>query len=197
MVRPHNEWNQLGQSCKKDIKLIRNFLNMMELIALVMPRFYSILLYNSEVWHVPSLTQDLKHCLLVASSLALKMCLRCPDSSISYLDLHKMIKRATFETPLMLYKTFSDKIPEDGWLHLNMNVINTTKLRLLLTKRDHSLKIGWNCAAQVFLIVMPPVCLQIWEVALIFISITAVIIMWSLNSGFAPYIFVITAGLEQ
>jgi hypothetical protein len=68
------------------------------------------------MWHIPSLSQDLKHRFFVPS-----------------LDLHKTTKRATpemfsnYKTTLLLYKTSNDKISEDEWLHFNMNAINTTK----------------------------------------------------------------------
>ena len=96
------------------IKLIRKFFNTKELITLVTSNFYSVLFYNSEVWHIPSLNQDLKHCLFVASATELKMCLHYPDNTISHYDLHKMTNRATpemfreYKTAFLLFKAFND-----------------------------------------------------------------------------------------
>ena len=48
------------------IKLVRRFFNTKEIIQLLTSNYYSILYYNSEVWHMNSLNQNLKHSLLVA-----------------------------------------------------------------------------------------------------------------------------------
>ena len=42
------------------IKLIRRYFNQSELLSLLTSNFYSILFYNSEVWHIPSLKPELK-----------------------------------------------------------------------------------------------------------------------------------------
>ena len=138
------------------IKLIRKFFNTKELITLVTSNFYSVLFYNSEVWHVPSLNQDLKHRLSVAAATALKMCLHHLDNAISHYDLPIMTNRATpemfreYKAALLLFKTFNDKTPEKEWLHLNFNIINTTRQTRFMTKRDNSLKIGLNCPTNRF-----------------------------------------------
>jgi hypothetical protein len=56
-----------------------------------------VLYYNSEVWNIPCLGQALKHSLFVASATALPISLNYPDGSISFMDLHKIAKRATPE----------------------------------------------------------------------------------------------------
>ena len=43
------------------ICLIRNYFNTEELLQLIRSNFYSILLYNSEVWHLQTLNQSLKN----------------------------------------------------------------------------------------------------------------------------------------
>jgi hypothetical protein len=101
-----------ANSSLKAIKIIRKFFNTSELINLITNNFYSVLYYKSEVWNIPSLGQDLKHSLFLASARALQVCLNYPDSSISYMDLQKMAKRATpemfckYKTALLLYKGF-------------------------------------------------------------------------------------------
>jgi hypothetical protein len=66
------------------IKLIRKFFNSNELISIVTSNFYSILMYNSEIWHLPNLNVNLKHALFVVSAQCLRMCLNFPDEMISY-----------------------------------------------------------------------------------------------------------------
>ena len=118
------------------IKLIRKFFNTRELISLTTSNYYSILYYNSEIWHLPSLTNELKHSLFIASAVALRVCLHYPDNSISYKELHKITKRATpemiceYKMALLLYKTFSDRQPEGEWLNLNDNFICTSRQSL-------------------------------------------------------------------
>ena len=138
------------------IKLIRKFFNTRELISLTTSNYYSILYYNSEIWHLPSLTNELKHSLFIASAVALRVCLHYPDNSISYKELHKITKRATpemiceYKMALLLYKTFNDRQPEGEWLNLNDNFICTSRQSLFKVKRAHHSKTGLNCATNRF-----------------------------------------------
>jgi hypothetical protein len=132
------------------IKIIRFFFIKSKMINLVKSNFYSILFYNSEVWHIPNLSQDLKHCLSVPLSCALHVCLHYPDRSIPYLDLHKMNKRATpyifceNNPALLFYKTFSNNTREGEWLYSNLNIINSSRQTWFMTREYNSLKIGFN-----------------------------------------------------
>ena len=138
------------------IKLIRKFFTTKELICLTTSNYYSILYYNSEIWHLPSLTHELKHSLFVASAAALRVCLHYPDNSISYEELHKRTNRATpemmceYKLALLLYKSFNDRQPEGEWLHLNDNYICTSRQTHFKVKRAHISKIGLNCATNRF-----------------------------------------------
>ena len=60
-------------SARNAICLIKRIFNTTELVHLVTSRFYSILYYNSEVWHLPSLKNTLKESLLSASAKTLKL----------------------------------------------------------------------------------------------------------------------------
>ena len=42
------------------ICLIKKFFNQKELIQLITSNFYSIMFYNSEIWHLPLLNSNLK-----------------------------------------------------------------------------------------------------------------------------------------
>ena len=85
------------------IRLIKKFFTQNELLGLVTSNFYSILYYNSEIWHIPTLKSTLKQNLLSASAKALRVCLKFYDVYTSFNVLHTMCKRASPEQ-LMLYK---------------------------------------------------------------------------------------------
>jgi hypothetical protein len=77
--------------------MIRKYFNTRELIHLITNNFFSVLYYNSEVWSLTSLGQGQSHGLSLASARALRVCQHFPDSYISYMDLHKITKKATPE----------------------------------------------------------------------------------------------------
>ena len=85
------------------IRIIKKFFTRTELFELITSNFYSLLYYNSEIWHLPSLKSTLKQKLLSASAKALKVCWKSPSYYISFDSLHKISKRATPEQ-LMKYK---------------------------------------------------------------------------------------------
>ena len=82
------------------IRLIRNFFNQKELLALITLNFYSILYYNSEIWHIPTLKSTLKQKLLSASARALRVSVHHVDYFQSLINLHKMCNRAIPESIL-------------------------------------------------------------------------------------------------
>ena len=97
--------------------MIQKFFNTKELLALTTSNFYSILFNNSEVWLSMYLTDSVKHTMFIASANALKMCQHYPDQSISFLELHKITKRATpmmlsdYKCALQLYKLITIACP--------------------------------------------------------------------------------------
>ena len=71
------QWmEQVAKSIKKAnkallaIKLIAKFFNSMEIKNLLMSNFYSVLYYNSEIWHLPKLAPYQKKLLLSISAKA-------------------------------------------------------------------------------------------------------------------------------
>ena len=58
------------------LKMIRKYFTTKELLSLVTSNYFSILLYNSEIWHSSNLKIILQQKLLSASANALKMCLQ-------------------------------------------------------------------------------------------------------------------------
>ena len=98
------QWNSHVCKCIKKankslcaLKLIRKYFNTQELLQLLTCNVFSILYYNSEVWHMPSINQCLQRKLLTFSSQAIKMALHYPRDLISNINLHKIAKRATPE----------------------------------------------------------------------------------------------------
>ena len=85
------------------IRLIKKYFNQQEILQLLTANFYSILFYNSEIWHLPTLRTDLKKHLLSASAIALKLSKTNPDPLESYVNIHKSSKRA-LPNQLLVYK---------------------------------------------------------------------------------------------
>ncbi len=115
------------------IKMIRKYFKTFEIVQLLTSNFYSKLYYGSEIWHLPTLNSNCKKILLSASANALKLCNSIYDPNISYVDLHKLHKRAlpsnfcTYRHCLLLYKLFNNKIPKRDWLDFNFQLINTRR----------------------------------------------------------------------
>ena len=141
-------WSTHVESCIKKankalnaIKIIRKFFRTNELINIVTSNFYSILFYNSEIWHLPTLDRNLRHSLFTASANALKICHHYSNELISYYNYHKMSDRATpemmcnYKLALSLYKTMNNQFPETEWTHLNFNQILTSRQSMFATKR--------------------------------------------------------------
>ena len=72
------------------IKFIKPHFHQDELRQRLTSNFFSILYYNSEIWHIPSLNANLKQQLLTASAASLRLCTSGDAHTISYLDLHKL-----------------------------------------------------------------------------------------------------------
>ena len=104
------------------IKLIKKFFTKEELRTLLTANFYSVLFYNSEIWHIPSLNPNSKQHLLAASARALLVCKN--DSSVlhSYIDLHKITKHATpnqiliYKHAILLFKLYNNTQSSLEWI---------------------------------------------------------------------------------
>ena len=114
-----------ANSALNAIKLIKRFFTEKELLGLVTSNFYSILYYNSEIWHHQKLSPILKQRLLSASAGALKVCMRFNDRFESFEALHVRAKRATPQNYLlykhaqMLHKLYNKIEPDIEWISLN------------------------------------------------------------------------------
>ena len=77
------------------INLIKKYFNQDELKGLLTSNYFSVLYYNSEIWHLPTLNPQLKQKLLSASANAVKLCLSKLPSNTSYETIQRLAKRAT------------------------------------------------------------------------------------------------------
>ena len=107
------------------IRLIRKYFNKEELKQLLTSRYFSILYYNSKIWHIPSLQANLKQHLKAASANALKLLGSHTDLRTSYDALHRFHKRALpeekmkFKHAIQLFKNYNDDKQNETWLNLN------------------------------------------------------------------------------
>ncbi len=130
--------------------MIRKYFKTFEIIQLLTSNFYSKLYYGSEIWHLPTLNLNCKKLLLSASANALKLCNAIYDPNISYVDLHKLHKRAlpnnfcTYRHCLLLFKVFNNKILKRDWLDLNFQMINTSRQNLFEVQNCSVYKVGNN-----------------------------------------------------
>ena len=128
------QWTeQVANAVKKStknlhaIKIIKKYFNPIELKNFITANFYSVLYYNSEIWHLPNLSPYLKNLLLSASAKALKICTPNYNQSISYLKLHEINERANpdqfcqYKHSLLLYELYNNQTPSIEWISLNYN----------------------------------------------------------------------------
>ena len=80
---------------ENQINMIRKYFNQDKMLLLLTSNFFSILYYNSEVWHIPKLKPALNQLILSASTNALKLSQRNPDFFESFVNKRKNCKRAT------------------------------------------------------------------------------------------------------
>ena len=115
MVNPYFKANKINKANKAlhAIKLIKKYFTQAEILTLITTNFFSILYYNSEVWHLPTLKPEIKQHLLSASANALKLAQHYPDRMESFINVHKSVKRATpekillFKHAVLLHKLFN------------------------------------------------------------------------------------------
>ena len=108
------------------IRLISKYLTKNEIKQLLTSNFYSALYYNCEIWMMPSLNQLLKQHLISVSANALKILNNVRDLEISYVNLHKIHKRALqtnmmkYRLSLQMYKIYNGHILNDDWIDMNI-----------------------------------------------------------------------------
>ena len=132
------------------IRLIKKYFNQDELLSLLTSNFYSILYYNSEVWHIPKLKPALNQLILSASANALKLSQRNPDFFESFVDKHKNCNRATpkqmiiYKHAILAHKLYNQSGPRSDWIDLNFDQILTSRQKTFQITRTNKYKVGNN-----------------------------------------------------
>ena len=135
------------------IRLIRRYFKKEELLSLVTSNFYSILYYNSEIWHLPSLKPTLKQKLLSASARALKVCNSQADNYMSFEAIHELCKRATpskiqkFKLAICLHKLYNIEFNPTEFYLLNDNQVVTSRQRNFIILKSNKTRVGLNSLA--------------------------------------------------
>ena len=97
-----------------------------ELKGLLTSSYFSVLYYNSEIWHLPTLSPQLKQKLMSASATAIKLCLSKLPMNTSYETIHRLAKHgtptqmSTYKHALQLYKLYNSNTMSDDWISLNL-----------------------------------------------------------------------------
>ena len=151
------QWhNQIQNSIQKSkralgaINIIRNFFSKEQLLTIITSNFYSILYYNSEVWHLPTLSPNLKQKLLSASSAPLKICTKNYNNMISFEALHLINNRALpnqitfYKHALCLHKLYNSDSTNSNWLSLFLNQNFNARYKFTQFSNIARYKIGSN-----------------------------------------------------
>ena len=122
----------------------------MQLRTLLTSNFFSILYFNAEIWHIPTLNQNSKQLMLSASAKALKLCKKDYSYDHSYISLHKINKRATpnqmliCKHALLLFKLNNCIDTTADWIQMNFQQILTSRQMNFIISRDNNCMIGGN-----------------------------------------------------
>ena len=151
------QWGgQVASVCNKAtkainaIRLIKRFFTKVELLQLITANVFSVLYYNSEIWHIPSLKNELKKKLTSISAKAIKTCMYYPDSMISFENIHTMNNRAmpeafmSYKLAIQLHKLYNVESPSLDWTTLNFNQILTSRQTNFLISKSNLHKVGMN-----------------------------------------------------
>ena len=76
--------DHVAKTLLKTNKLIKRFFTTRELVQIATATVYSILHYNSEIWHIHSLKQSIKQKILSSSANVLKACMKFNSRMISF-----------------------------------------------------------------------------------------------------------------
>ena len=115
--------------------------------------FYSILYYNSEIWHLPSLKPTLKQKLLSASARALKVCNKFIDNTMSFEAIHESCKRATpckmqkYKLAICSYKLYNVEFNSIEFYLLNNYQVVTSRQRNFVIIKGNRTRVGLNSLA--------------------------------------------------
>jgi hypothetical protein len=132
------------------LKIIKPYFTKTELMTLLTSLFFSSLYYGSEVWHLPSLSADLKRKLKRSSANALKICIDKTTPFTTYTEIHTLAKRSPppnyclYKHSILLYKLFKDCTPSLEHLHLNFQLVDNDRSEFPSFIKNDNYKIGSN-----------------------------------------------------
>ena len=132
------------------IRLIKRYFNRTELLQLITSNVYSLLYYNSEIWHLPNLKNTLKQKLLSVSAKAIKSCMYYPDPMISFVNVHSMNRRALpksimlYKLAIQMFKVYNSNEYSWEWTMLNFNQILTSRQTMFTIISSNKRKVGIN-----------------------------------------------------
>ena len=132
------------------IRLIKKYFNTNELLAFVTSNFYSILFYNSEIWHLPSLKNSLEQKLLSSLAKAIEVCVKYSTRDVSFIDLHAMY--LSYKMAISLYRHYNSENYSLEWVSLNYNQIITSRQTKFISSKAHIKRVGINALANRFYI---------------------------------------------
>ena len=142
---------QRANAALNAIRIISKYFNTKELLQLITSNFYSILFYNSEIWHLPTLKTNFKQKILSSSARAIKCGLKNYDPEISFLRLHEMARRTTpdnfmhYKLAIALYKLYNENSKDTiEFIALNVNQILTSRQTMFTIATVNKLKVGIN-----------------------------------------------------
>ena len=149
------QWTeQVANSIKKAnkallaINLIAKYFNNNEIKNLLTSNFFSVLYYNSEIWHLPKLAPYLKNLLLSISAKALKLCTPSYTQEMSNVKLHELNIRATpeqfcnYKHSLLLHTLYNFETPKIEWITLNFNQAFNQRERTFIIYDTSNYKVG-------------------------------------------------------
>ena len=112
--------------------------------------FYSILFYNLDIWHLPSLKTSLKQKLLSASAKALKICCNMTNYVKSFENIHNLCNRATperlmkYKMALCLFKLYNTNFNSVEFVLLHFNQVFTSRQTTFKIMKNNNTRIGLN-----------------------------------------------------
>ena len=130
------------------IRLLKNYFTKLELLQLITANVYSVLYYNSEIWHIPSLKNELKKKLTSLSAKAIKTRMYYPDQMISFENIHSMNERAMsdsimhYKAALQLHKLYNATNLSLDRISLNIDQILTTRQTVFQILKSNKTKVG-------------------------------------------------------
>ena len=132
------------------IRLIKKYFTQKEILSLITANYFSVLYYNSEVWHLPTLKPEIKQHLLSASANALKLAQRYPDRMESFINIHTNLNRATpeklllFKHAILLHKLFNTRTPNIEWVDLAFKQTYSQRQTKFYLIKSNNYKVGNN-----------------------------------------------------